>query len=105
MTCRAVLRGINYPSTHSLSCRHLPLPRSDADSKKKHEASIEQVLRENDIDILVLARLVCHWQMQQICTHKGQNCAWLDSLFSAVMQSCNIHTELNTTCSVPIYQG
>ena len=37
-------------------CRHLPLPRSDAESKQKHEAAIEAVLHEMDIDIVVLAR-------------------------------------------------
>ena len=38
------------------ACRHLPLPRSDAESKQKHEAAIEAVLHEMDIDIVVLAR-------------------------------------------------
>ena len=37
-------------------CRHLPLPRADAESKHQQEAAIEQLLAELDIDLLVLAR-------------------------------------------------
>lgn len=42
-----------------LACRHLPLPRSDAESKQKQEAAIEQLLQEEEIDIIVLARCAC----------------------------------------------
>ena len=41
-------------------CRHLPLPRADAESKHQQEAAIEQLLAELDIDLLVLARCVTH---------------------------------------------
>lgn len=38
------------------TCRHLPLPQADAQSKQQQEQAIEQLLQELDIDLLVLAR-------------------------------------------------
>lgn len=40
----------------NVMCRHLPLPQADAQSKQKQEEAIEQLLQEQDIDLLVLAR-------------------------------------------------
>ena len=57
-------------------CRHLPLPRADAESKLQQEAAIEQLLEELDIDLLVLAR----YHITKPCT-----CVWSLALFS---QAC-----------------
>ncbi|KAL0032208.1 hypothetical protein WJX77_011056 [Trebouxia sp. C0004] len=62
LSCQVPVIISNHPDLapiaqqFGVAFRHLPLPRTDAESKLQQEAAIEQLLQELDIDLLVLAR-------------------------------------------------